>query len=141
MDLSIFTEYGPRLLAGFRLTIICWLLGTVFGAALGLLIAVAQRYGGRTVRWALQTYIELIRGTPFLVQLFLLYYGGPMIGLRLDPIPAGLLCMYIFGSPYCSVMLRFGVLLLPAGPCKPISTCSAARLSWCSCSCCITAAR
>ena len=115
MDLSIFTEYGPRLLAGFRLTIICWLLGTLFGAALGLLIAVAQRYGGRAVRWALQTYIELIRGTPFLVQLFLLYYGGPMIGLRLDPLPAGLLGLTIYGSPYFAEIFRSAFRAVPVG--------------------------
>ncbi|HHY02699.1 MAG TPA: amino acid ABC transporter permease [Paracoccus sp.] len=115
MDLSIFSEYGPRLLSGFRLTIICWLLGTAFGAALGLLIAVAQRYGGRTVRWALQTYIELIRGTPFLVQLFLLYYGGPMIGLRLDPLPAGLLGLTIYGSPYFAEIFRSAFRAVPPG--------------------------
>ena len=115
MDLSIFVEYGPRLLAGFRLTILCWLLGTVFGAALGLLIAVAQRYGGRVVRRLLQAYVELIRGTPFLVQLFLLYYGGPMIGLRLDPLPAGLLGLTIYGSPYFSEIFRSAFRAVPNG--------------------------
>ena len=43
---------------------------------------------------------SLIRGTPFLVQLFVLYYGGPFIGLTLDAIPAGLLGLTIYGSPY-----------------------------------------
>ncbi|MFZ1470398.1 MAG: amino acid ABC transporter permease [Paracoccaceae bacterium] len=115
MDLSIIAEYGPRLLSGFFITVVCWLLGTTLGAALGLLIAVAQRYGGRPVRWMLQVYIEIIRGTPFLVQLFLLYYGGPMIGLRLDPVPAGLVGLTIYGSPYFAEIFRSAFRAVPPG--------------------------
>ena len=88
MDLSIFAQYGPILIRGFAVTIFCWLFGTIFGMALGLVIALIQRYGPKPLRWLVQVYIEVIRGTPFLVQLFVLYYGGPMIGLRLDALPA-----------------------------------------------------
>lgn len=115
MDLSIISEYGPRLLSGFAITVACWMLGTAFGAALGLAIAVVQRYANRPVRWALQVYIEIIRGTPFLVQLFLLYYGGPMIGLRLDPVPAGLLGLTIYGSPYFAEIFRAAFRAVPEG--------------------------
>lgn len=115
MDASIFATYGPMLIAGFGMTVLCWLLGTVFGMALGLAIALAQRYGGRAVRWLLQVYIEVIRGTPFLVQLFLLYYGGPMIGLRLDPLPAGLLGLTIYGSPYFAEIFRAAFRAVPFG--------------------------
>ena len=52
------------------MTILCWVLGTVFGMVLGLAVALAQRYGPRPLRWLIQAYIEIIRGTPFLVQLF-----------------------------------------------------------------------
>src|SRR5699024_6307936 len=66
MDWSIFQQYGPMLLRGFGLTILCWLLGTVLGMALGLVIALIQRYAPRPVGWIMQAYIEIIRGTPFL---------------------------------------------------------------------------
>ena len=88
MEWSVFQQYGPMLLRGFGVTIFCWLMGTVLAMALGLIIALMQRYGPRPLRWLLQVYIEVIRGTPFLVQLFVLYYGGPLIGLRLDALPA-----------------------------------------------------
>ena len=104
MDLGIFQQYGPALLRGFSLTVLCWLFGTVLGMALGLVIALAQRYGPKPLRWLIQAYVEVIRGTPFLVQLFVLYYGGPMIGLRLDALPAGLLGLTIYGSPYFAVI-------------------------------------
>lgn len=115
MDLSILETYGPMLLRGFGMTVVCWALGTVFGMALGLGIALLQRYGGRPLRWLLQVYIEIIRGTPFLVQLFLLYYGGPMIGLRLDPLPAGLVGLSIYGSPYFAEIFRSAFRAVPPG--------------------------
>ena len=99
MDLSILVQYWPILLNGFELTIFCWVLGTIFSMALGLIISLAQRYGPRPLGWLIQAYIEVIRGTPFLVQLFVLYYGGPLLGLRLDALPAGILGLSVYGAP------------------------------------------
>ncbi|MBD9526948.1 amino acid ABC transporter permease [Paracoccus sp. PAR01] len=115
MDFSIFQQYGPALLKGFANTILCWALGTVLGMALGLVIALIQRYAPRPIRWIVQAYIEIIRGTPFLVQLFVLYYGGPLIGLRLDALPAGLLGLTIYGSPYFAEIFRSGFRAVPHG--------------------------
>jgi polar amino acid transport system permease protein len=115
MDPTIFLQYGPMLLRGFAVTVFCWLLGTIFSMALGLVIALLQRYGARPLRWLIQVYIEVIRGTPFLVQLFVLYYGGPMIGLRLDAMPAGILGLTIYGSPYFAEIFRSGFRAVPHG--------------------------
>lgn len=115
MDLSILLQYWPILLSGFGLTILCWLLGTVFSMALGLVISLVQRYGPRPVGWLIQVYIEIIRGTPFLVQLFVLYYGGPLLGLRLDALPAGILGLSVYGSPYFAEIFRAGYLAVPIG--------------------------
>ncbi len=115
MDLSILLQYWPILLSGFGLTILCWLLGTVFSMALGLVISLMQRYGPRPLRWLIQVYIEIIRGTLFLVQLFVLYYGGPLLGLRLDALPAGILGLSVYGSPYFAEIFRAGYLAVPTG--------------------------
>jgi polar amino acid transport system permease protein len=115
LDLSIFVQYSPILVRGFALTILSWLLGTLFGVTFGLLIALAQRYGPKPIRWLIQSYIEIIRGTPFLVQLFVLYYGGPMVGLRLDALPAGILGLTIYGSPYFAEIFRSGFRAVPHG--------------------------
>ncbi len=115
MDPSILLQYWPILLNGFMLTILCWLLGTVFSMLLGLIISLAQRYGPRPLRWLIQAYIEVIRGTPFLVQLFVLYYGGPLLGLRLDALPAGILGLTVYGSPYFAEIFRSGFLAVPLG--------------------------
>lgn len=114
-DWAFLQHYGPIMLRGFGVTILCWAFGTVFGAVLGLIVTLAQRYGPRPLRWLLQAYIEIIRGTPFLVQLFILYYGGPLVGLRLDAIPAGLLGLTIYGSPYFAEIFRAGFDAVPRG--------------------------
>jgi polar amino acid transport system permease protein len=115
MELSILQQYWPIHLSGFGYTILCWILGTVFSMVLGLVIALVQRYGPRPVTWLIQAYIEIIRGTPFLVQLFVLYYGGPLLGLRLDALPAGIIGLTIYGSPYFAEIFRSGFLAVPLG--------------------------
>ena len=106
--MDLVQQYGPALLRGFGYTVLCWALGTVLGMALGLVIALVRHYGPRWLGWIIQIYIEIIRGTPFLVQLFVLYYGGPLVGLRLDALPAGLLGLTIYGSPYFAEIFRAG---------------------------------
>lgn len=115
MAWTVLQQYGPLLLSGFATTILCWALGTIFSMVLGLLIALVQRYGPRPLGWVIQAYIEVIRGTPFLVQLFVLYYGGPLIGLRLDALPAGLLGLTIYGSPYFAEIFRSAFGAVPIG--------------------------
>ena len=106
--MDLLQQYGPALLRGFGYTVLCWALGAVLGMALGLVIALVRHYGPRWLGWIIQIYIEIIRGTPFLVQLFVLYYGGPLVGLRLDALPAGLLGLTIYGSPYFAEIFRAG---------------------------------
>jgi polar amino acid transport system permease protein len=115
MDFALLSQYGPALLWGFAMTIFCWLVGTACGMALGLGIELARRFGPRWLGWPLRAYIEFIRGTPFLVQLFVLYYGGPLIGLRLDALPAGLIGLTIYGSPYFAEIFRAGFDAVPKG--------------------------
>ena len=115
MEWSIFAQYGPMLLRGFGLTVMCCLLGTAISMVLGLVIALIQRYAPAPIRWLMQAYIEVIRGTPFLVQLFVLYYGGPLIGLRLDAVPAGILGLTVYGSPYFAEIFRSGFRAVPLG--------------------------
>jgi polar amino acid transport system permease protein len=115
MEWTVLQQYGPLLLSGFATTVLCWALGTIFSMLLGLVIALLQRYGPRPLRWVIQAYIEIIRGTPFLVQLFVLYYGGPLIGLRLDALPAGLLGLTLYGSPYFAEIFRSAFGAVPIG--------------------------
>jgi polar amino acid transport system permease protein len=107
-DPKIITDHWSDIGSGFLVTLGTWSSGVVLGLALGMLIAVAQVFGNRLVRAPLRVFIELIRSTPFLVQLFLVYYGGPAFGLSLDPIPAGIIGLGVYGSVYFAEIFRTG---------------------------------
>ncbi|WP_342653046.1 amino acid ABC transporter permease [Pseudomonas sp. F3-2] len=107
-DPTIITDHLGDIGSGFMVTLATWSSGVVLGIALGMLIAVAQVFGNNFVRAPLRVFIELIRSTPFLVQLFLVYYGGPSFGLSLDPIPAGILGLGVYGSVYFAEIFRSG---------------------------------
>jgi polar amino acid transport system permease protein len=115
MELDLYVRYGPALLSGFGVTILCWIVGSLGGLVLGFAIACLYQWSGKWVRGALQGYIEVIRGTPFMIQLFILYYGGPKFGLVLDPVPAGILGFVVYGSPYFAEIFRSGFQSFPKG--------------------------
>ncbi|MEO7953178.1 MAG: amino acid ABC transporter permease [Polaromonas sp.] len=115
LDLNLIASMGPDLAHALRVTALTWLGGAVVAVALGFLVALGRRYGPRALDAVLAAYVELIRGTPFLIQLFLLYYGGPFIGLSLDPVPAGLFGLALYGAAYFSEIFRAGFEAVPRG--------------------------
>jgi polar amino acid transport system permease protein len=114
-DPSIITDRLAEIASGLGVTLATWASGVVLALVLGLLIAVLQLFGGPLPRGLLRVYIELIRSTPFLVQLFLLYYGGPSLGLELEPMTAGVVGLGIYGSVYFAEIFRSGFLSVPRG--------------------------
>ena len=115
LDFELIASMAPDLARALGVTALTWLGGAVVAVVLGFLVALGRRYGPRALDAALQFCVELIRGTPFLIQLFLLYYGGPFIGLSLDPVPAGLLGLAIYGAAYFSEIFRAGFEAVPSG--------------------------
>ena len=89
------------------------LAGLLASVTLGLAIAVLRQFGGAVVNAGLGTVVQVVRGTPFLIQLFLLYFGGPMVGLTLAELPAGLLALSLFGACYMSEVFRTGLRAVP----------------------------
>lgn len=115
MEYELFVRYGPALLRGFSVTLLCWVAGSIGGLLLGFVLAVLYRWSGRWLGALLQAYIEVIRGTPFMIQLFILYYGGPHVGLVLSPVQAGILSFVVYGSPYFAEIFRAGFNAIPPG--------------------------
>lgn len=115
LDLSLLVQYGPALLRGFGVTILCWGAGCLIGMVLGFVLMLLRQIPVKPLRWVIRAYIEVIRGTPFLIQLFLLYSGGPAIGLRLEATAAGILGLGIYGSAYFAEIFRAGYQAVPKG--------------------------
>jgi polar amino acid transport system permease protein len=81
---GFFVRFLPDLLKGAGITLVLTLEGLLAGFVLGLLATLARTYGSRFWRGLAIGYIELFRGTPLLVQLFLIYYGLPGLGITLS---------------------------------------------------------
>jgi polar amino acid transport system permease protein len=115
VDFSLYLRYGPALLSGFGVTLLCWFGGAALGLAVGFAVALLQRVPLPPLNWLTRAYIELVRGTPFLVQLFVLYDGGPAIGLRLEATTSGILALGVYGSAYFAEIFRAGFAAVPPG--------------------------
>jgi len=105
----------PRLLDGARLTILLSVTTIVIGLLIGVVCALARTSRTRWLRWPAATYVEAIRNSPFLVQLFLIYFGLPSLGVRLDPIHAALIGMSVNCGAYATEIVRSGIDAIPRG--------------------------
>ncbi|MBB3660891.1 polar amino acid transport system permease protein [Rhizobium sp. BK650] len=114
-DINVLIGQWPAIVSGAGVTIMIWILGTIAAAVIGFLMAVARQYGGVLIDKALGAVVAILRGTPFLIQIFLVYYGGPFVGLDLDPLPAGLIGISIYGAAYFSEIFRSGFQAVPRG--------------------------
>jgi polar amino acid transport system permease protein len=115
MSFDVLWRYAPSLISGFGVTILCWSAGSALGLMLGAAIALGRRAPLSPLQWFLRAYVELIRGTPFLMQLFLLYAAGPSIGLRLSATAAGVIGLGIYSSAYFAEIFRAGFAAVPKG--------------------------
>lgn len=81
---SLASEHMPALLRGLRVTVMLAVVSMIVGSIIGVLLALGRIYFKGIIRWLCVVYIEIIRGTPMLAQLFILYYALPPYGIRLD---------------------------------------------------------
>ena len=107
--------YLPDLFGGAWLTLKLSTLALVFGLALGVFAAVARTYGGRPLKWLAAGYVEFIRNTPFLIQLYFVFFALPNFGLRLSPADAALLAMTVNFGAYATEIVRAGIEAVPHG--------------------------
>lgn len=114
-DAGLILRYLPAVGEAALLTVELWAAGLAASIAIGLAVAIGRSYGPWPLAVPLRILVDLVRGTPFLVQLFLLYFGGPFVGLTLERVPAGLLALSIFGGCYMSEVFRTGLRAIPPG--------------------------
>ena len=105
----------PLLLDGLLLTMRLSLTAMVFGLALGTVCAAASVYGGRVLRGGVRAYVELIRNTPFLIQLFMIFLGLPVLGVRLSPDTAAAVALTVNVGAYACEIIRAGIESVPRG--------------------------
>jgi len=100
---------ADRILNGVLLTIGLSFGAIVLGLALAIMLVAAKSLFGRWVGLLVDAYVELMRNTPFLVQLFMLFFGLPLIGIRMSGTQAALLAMTLNLGAYATEIIRAGV--------------------------------
>jgi polar amino acid transport system substrate-binding protein len=107
--------YLPLLLKGAVVTVEISLLAMIVAIALGLALALMRLYAVAPVRWLATAYIEAVRGTPLLLQLYLIYYGLPNVGIRLNAFVAAVAGLGLNYAAYEAENYRAGIQAVPRG--------------------------
>lgn len=115
IDLLYTLDALPRLLKGALITVEV----AVAAMALSLVVAAAftlvRESGSRAGAAGIRAYLSYIRGTPLLVQILLVYYGLPKLGLELSPLVAGILALGLSSAAYTTEIIRGGLAAIPRG--------------------------
>lgn len=111
MDLFIdkLVDLGGPLMLGAATTIAITLGSLAVAIILGLALALIKLMDIRPVNWLINAYVELFRNTPVLVQVFIIYFGLPYVGLNIDPFPAAIIGLGLNGGAVLSEVFRAGL--------------------------------
>lgn len=112
---DLLVQYSPLMLSGLATTAWICALAAALGIAVGLVLAILGGTGFRPLSWIVRVYIEIMRGLPILILLFVLYYGGPSIGLRLSAETVGVVGLGFYGAAYFAEIFRSGFQSIPKG--------------------------
>lgn len=105
----------PDLLRAFLVTVEATLLGMGIAAAVGLLWSLLRRSRNRVLRWSVTWWVEFIRSTPLLVQIYFVFYVLPNFGLTWSPFVTGALALGLHYSAYTAEVYRAGIDNVPRG--------------------------
>ncbi|SDK28003.1 amino acid ABC transporter permease [Sediminibacillus albus] len=105
----------PMITGGIKYTIPLTLIAFTAGLILALLTAVMRLSGSRLVRAPAIAYVSAIRGTPMLVQLFIVFYGLPSLNVTIDPFPSAIIAFSLNVGAYASEIIRASILSIPKG--------------------------
>ena len=105
----------PVLLRGAAITVKFAVASMILGLVVGLIVAIMAIGSSRILQGIARTYVSIMRGTPLLVQMFVVYYGLPDLGISLDPTTAGVLTLTANAGAYLSESMRGAILGIARG--------------------------
>ena len=111
--LDVYEGYLPLLAKGAVTTVELSLISMSIAIALGLLLALMRLYGAWPVQALATVYVEFIRGSPLLIQLFFIFYGLPAVGIKLEPFAAAVLGLALNYGAYEAEVYRAGIQAIP----------------------------
>eukprot|EP01133_Synstelium_polycarpum_P004427 gene4427-5185_t len=115
IGIGLFDEYGGSILAGICVTLKMSIGGIALGMVLGLVLQSLYKPDNKPFAFLYQLYLNVFRGTPLLLQLFLVFYGGPYIGIEWTAETVGLIGLGLYGAAYFAEIFRAGRESIPQG--------------------------
>ncbi|CZQ99825.1 amino acid abc transporter permease protein 3-tm domain [Trichococcus palustris] len=113
--MEIVTQNLPFLLKGAYYTLLITLVSMFFGSLIGVVVAIARLKGNKVIQAIARFYVSIIRGTPTLVQIIIIYYGLVDFGISLQPLPAAFIALSINNGAYLSESMRGALQSIPKG--------------------------
>ena len=115
-DFSVIIDALPALFKGAQLTLFITVVGLAGGSLVGLIFGLMRAYGNRLVNAVAFVYIEVVRGTPIVVQVMFIYFALPVIAdVRVDPITAAVTSIIVNAGAYIAEIVRGAFLSVPKG--------------------------
>jgi polar amino acid transport system permease protein len=126
-DFAAVLQHSDLLLQGAAFTLALTAIGTLLGVGLGIVGAILRAWRIRPFDRIFGVYVELIRNTPFIVQLFFIFFGLPSLGVRLSEWEAAVLAMVINLGAYSTEIIRAGIQAIPHGQLEAASALAMSR--------------
>jgi polar amino acid transport system permease protein len=108
-NLRVILEYLPLFLTGLRSTFFISIVSIGLAMATGILACACRISGIRLIKYPAIAYIEIVRSTPLLVQIYFLYFGLPTLGIRVPEIQTGILALMLNSGAYIAEIIRAGI--------------------------------
>jgi polar amino acid transport system permease protein len=115
LDFGLVTNYLPYMVDATWITLMLTLYSTVIGLTLGLVVALMKISKFKVLSLIADFYLWIIRGTPMLVQLFLVYFGLPQLGIELSPFVSAVIALGINAAAYIAEIYRSGIISISKG--------------------------
>jgi polar amino acid transport system permease protein len=115
LDFYAVLEQYPLLLNGIFWTVLLIVISAIIGVFVGIICAWVRIYGSKPLKIAVGFYVEMIRNTPFIVQLFFIYFGLPALGVKLSSELASIIAMVVNLGAYATEIIRAGIEATPKG--------------------------
>ncbi|MDI6619627.1 MAG: amino acid ABC transporter permease [Clostridiales bacterium] len=116
MDFTVLSKFFPLLLSGVEMTLLLTLLSVGIGVILGLIAALMRMSHIKILRFIGTAYIEIVRGTPLMVQVYLIFFGFPQIlGFIIPPLVAGVISLGFNSGAYVAEIIRAGIQAVDIG--------------------------
>lgn len=109
------TEIIPALLDGLKMTLLLFFIILIISIPLGFLVALARVYAPKFISFFIQVYIYIMRGSPLLLQLMIVFFGLPLVGITLDRFSAAIIAFSLNYVAYYAEIFRGGIIAVPVG--------------------------